>query len=61
MSNSGGYYVADLHFTLSEELGFLQIHPPPGIELVLGDNNKDGTKSVKGFVVTVKASTEVKL
>jgi hypothetical protein len=58
MSDTGGdYYVADFNFTLSEERSFIQIQPPPGIKLETKDNN-DGTKSVTGFVVTVKASTE---
>lgn len=58
MSNAGsGYYVADFNFTLTEERSFIQIQPPPGIKLETKDNN-DGTKSVTGFVVTVKASTE---
>ena len=52
-----GYYVADFNFTLTEERSFIQIQPPPGIKLETKDNN-DGTKSVTGFVVTVKASTE---
>jgi hypothetical protein len=58
MSDTGGdYYVADFNFTLSEERSFIQIQPPRGIKLETKDNN-DGTKSVTGFVVTVKASTE---
>jgi hypothetical protein len=60
MSDTGGdYYVADFNFALSEECSVLQIELPPGIKFETKDNNdNDGTKSVTGFVVTVKASTE---
>ena len=57
MSDTNGYYPGDFNFKLSEECSFLEIQPPPGIKLETKDNN-DGTKSVTGFVVTVKASTE---
>jgi hypothetical protein len=58
MSNTDDGYVADLYFTLSEECS-VQIEPPPGIRFETKDtNNNDGTKSITGFVVTVKASTQ---
>jgi hypothetical protein len=57
MSSAGGYYEGEFDFTLSRECRFIQIQPPPGFKLDIKDNNK-GTKSVYGFTITTKASTE---
>lgn len=58
MSNTGGYYEGEFHFTLSRECNFIQIQPPSGIKLKIKDNDV-GTKSVYGFVVVpVKGITE---
>jgi hypothetical protein len=58
MSDTNGYYPGDFNFKLSEECSFLEIQPPPGIKLETKVSDKDGSKIVYAFVVTVKSSTE---
>ena len=56
MSNTANYEET-FHFTLNGRCNFQDINGLPDIELETEDN-EDGTKSVLGFVIRVKSSTE---
>jgi hypothetical protein len=59
MSNTANYE-GTFHFTLNGRCNFQDVNGLPDIELETEDN-EDGTKSVLGFVIRVKSSTEYKL
>lgn len=50
-------YEGTFHFTLNGRCNFQEVYGLPDIQLETKDN-EDGTKSVKGFVIKVKSSSE---
>jgi hypothetical protein len=50
-------YRWNFRFTLSEECRFVEIKEPPNIELKI-NTDKDGMRSVREFIITVKSFTE---
>jgi hypothetical protein len=55
--SDAGEYEGTFHFTLNGRCNFQEVHGLPDIQLETKDN-QDGTKSVQGFIIRVKSSSE---